>query len=110
MRFQAVRALFRPPGGYLFAVLRLSQTIGAVAFRVLAVEHGIGRRGGQSAYACFAASPLFFKRQSLTFLSDVPFVCVVGRCFTREPAGRTVVMVAGRNACASAAIFIRQIG
>jgi hypothetical protein len=117
MPFQAAwGALFCLPGGYSFAALRLSTivlaVIGLVAFRALAVEHGIGRPAANLLTLCLAASPLFFKL-SLTFLSDVPFVAVtlVATLFyTRALRDERWSSWLAASLAASAAIFIRQFG
>ena len=117
MPFQAVwGALFCLPGGYSFAALRLSTivlaVIGLVAFRGLAVEHGIGRGAANLLTLCFAASPLFFKL-SLTFLSDVPFVAVTlvaTLLYTRALRDERWSWWLAASLAASAAIFIRQFG
>ena len=117
MPFQAVwGALFCLPGGYSFAALRLSTivlaVIGLVAFRGLAVEHGIGRGAANLLALCLASSPLFLKL-SLTFLSDVPFVAVtlVATLFyTRALRDERWSSWLAASLAASAAIFIRQFG
>jgi 4-amino-4-deoxy-L-arabinose transferase-like glycosyltransferase len=117
MPLQAVwGALFCLPGGYSFAALRLSTivlaVIGMVAFRGLAVEHGISRGAANLLTLCLGSSPLFFKL-SLTFLSDVPFLAVtlVATLFyTRALRDERWSSWLAASLAASAAIFIRQFG
>jgi len=117
MPFQAAwGALFCLPGGYSFAALRLSTivlaVIGLVAFRGLAVEHGISRGAANLLALCLGSSPLFFKL-SLTFLSDVPFLAVtlVATLFyTRALRDERWSSWLAASLAASAAIFIRQFG
>ncbi len=117
MPFQAVwGALFCLPGGYSFAALRLSTivlaVIGLVAFRGLAVEHGMSRGAANLLTLCLASSPLFFKL-SLTFLSDVPFLAitlVATLLYTRALRDERWSSWLAASLAASAAIFIRQFG
>ena len=86
--------------------------IGLVAFRGLAVEHGMSRGAANLLTLCLASSPLFFKL-SLTFLSDVPFVAVtlVATLFyTRALRDERWSSWLAASLAASAAIFIRQFG
>jgi 4-amino-4-deoxy-L-arabinose transferase-like glycosyltransferase len=117
MPFQTIwGALFCLPAGYSFAALRLSTivlaVIALVAFRALAVEHGIGRGAANLLTLCLASSPLFFKL-SLSFLSDVPFVAltlVATYCYTRALRDERWSSWLAASLAATAAIFIRQFG
>ena len=80
MPFQTMwGALFCLPFGYSFSALRIStivlSVIGLVAFRALALEHGLSRGAANLLTLCLASSPLVFKL-SLTYLSDVPFLAM----------------------------------
>ena len=64
MPFQVLwGALFCLPAGYSFTALRLSTLvlalIGLVAFRGLALEHGVERRAANLLTLCLASSPLW---------------------------------------------------
>ncbi len=117
MPFQtAWGALFCLPGGYSFAALRIStivlSVIGLVAFRALAMEHGIDRRAANLLTLCLASSPLLFKL-SLTFLSDVPFVALsllAMLWYTRALRDGAWSSWLAASLAASAAIFTRQFG
>jgi hypothetical protein len=117
MPFQTVwGALFCLPFGYSFSALRISTIvmalIGLVAFRALAVEHGLSRGAANLLTLCLASSPLVFKL-SLTYLSDVPFVAmttVAILLYTRALRSDRWLNWLAASAAASATIFIRQFG
>ena len=86
--------------------------IGLVAFRGLAIEHGLDRRAANLLTLCLASSPLWLKL-SLTFLSDVPFVAVTlvaTLYYTRALRDQSWLSWLVAAFAASAAIFIRQFG
>jgi Dolichyl-phosphate-mannose-protein mannosyltransferase len=117
MPFQTVwGALFCLPLGYSFSALRISTIvmalIGLVAFRALAVEHGLSRGAANLLTLCLASSPLVFKL-SLTYLSDVPFLAmtiVAILLYTRALRRERWLDWLAASAAASATIFIRQFG
>jgi hypothetical protein len=117
MPFQTVwGALFCLPFGYSFSALRISTIVlgmvGLVAFRALAVEHGLSRGAANLLTFCLASSPLMFKL-TLTYLSDVPFVAltlVAVLFYTQALRGDRWLDWAAASAAASATIFVRQFG
>jgi 4-amino-4-deoxy-L-arabinose transferase-like glycosyltransferase len=117
MPFQTMwGALFCLPFGYSFAALRIStivmSVIGLVAFRALALEHGLSRGAANLLTLCLASSPLVFKL-SLTYLSDVPFLAmtiVSVLLYTRALRNERWLEWLAASVAASATIFIRQFG
>jgi Dolichyl-phosphate-mannose-protein mannosyltransferase len=117
MPFQTVwGALFCLPFGFSFSALRIStivlSVLGLVAFRALALEHGLSRGSANLFTFCLASSPLVFKL-TLTYLSDVPFLAltIVSILFyTRALRGGRWLDWAAASAATSATIFVRQFG
>ncbi len=117
MPFQTVwGALFCRPFGFSFSALRIStivlSVIGLVAFRALALEHGLRRGTANLLTLCLASSPLVFKL-TLTYLSDVPFLAltIVSILFyTRALRGGRWVDWLAASVATSATIFVRQFG
>jgi hypothetical protein len=117
MPFQTMwGALFCLPFGYSFGALRIStivmSVIGLVAFRALALEHGLSRSAANLLTLCLASSPLVFKL-SLTYLSDVPFLAmtiVSVLLYTRALRNERWLEWLAASVAASATIFIRQFG
>jgi hypothetical protein len=117
MPFQTVwGALFCLPFGYSFSALRISTivlgVVGLIAFRALAVEHGLSRVAANLLTFCLASSPLMFKL-TLTYLSDVPFVAltlVAVLFYTRALRSDRWLDWMAASAAASATIFVRQFG
>ncbi|HEV3299374.1 MAG TPA: glycosyltransferase family 39 protein [Planctomycetaceae bacterium] len=117
MPFQTMwGALFCLPFGYSFSALRIStivlSVIGLVAFRALALEHGLSRGAANLLTLCLASSPLVFKL-TLTYLSDVPFLAmtvVAVLLYTRALRNERWLDWLAASVAASATIFIRQFG
>jgi 4-amino-4-deoxy-L-arabinose transferase-like glycosyltransferase len=117
MPFQTMwGALSCLPFGYSFSALRIStivmSVIGLVAFRALALEHGLTRSAANLLTFCLASSPLVFKL-SLTYLSDVPFLAmtiVSVLLYTRALRKERWLEWLAASVAASATIFIRQFG
>ncbi len=117
MPFQTVwGALFCLPFSFSFSALRISTIVlavmGLVAFRALALEHGLRRGAANLLTFCLASSPLVFKL-TLTYLSDAPFLAlsIVSILFyTRALRGGRWLDWAAASAATSATIFVRQFG
>jgi hypothetical protein len=117
MPFQTMwGALFCLPFGYSFSALRIStivlSVIGLVAFRALALEHGLSRCAANLLTLCLASSPLVFKL-TLTYLSDVPFLAmtiVAVLLYTRALRNERWLDWMAASVAACATIFIRQFG
>jgi Dolichyl-phosphate-mannose-protein mannosyltransferase len=117
MPFQTVwGALFCLPFGFSFSALRLSTIVlmvfGLLAFRALALDHGLSRGTANLLTFCLASSPLVFKL-TLTYLSDVPFLAlsIVSILFyTRALRGGRWPDWAAASVATSATIFVRQFG
>jgi hypothetical protein len=66
--------------GKSFVALRWSTLVlallGLLAFRALAREHGLSRVGADLLTLCVASCSIFFKL-SLSYMSDVPFACLL---------------------------------
>ncbi|HEV8003767.1 MAG TPA: hypothetical protein VGP63_28130 [Planctomycetaceae bacterium] len=117
MPFQtAWGALFCLPFGFSFSALRISTIVlaifGLLAFRALALEHGLSRGTANLLTFCLASSPLVFKL-TLTYLSDVPFLALTLislLLYTRALRGGRWLDWAAASATTSATIFVRQFG
>jgi 4-amino-4-deoxy-L-arabinose transferase-like glycosyltransferase len=115
--FQTVwGALFCQPAGFSYSALRISTialaVMGLVAFRALALEHGLNRIAANLLTLCIASSPLFFK-MSLTFMSDVPFVAVTTVAlllYTRALKQTTWLPWVVASLAGAASILTRQFG
>jgi Dolichyl-phosphate-mannose-protein mannosyltransferase len=115
--FQAIwGAMFCLVFGKSFAALRLSTValslVGLVAFRSLAVEHGLCRSAANLLTLCVASSSMFF-HLSLTFMTEVPFfslMTVAMLFYTRAVRLTSVFAWVLATIAGASAILVRQFG